>query len=139
MLLFTEKRGRILTVFQRFWKNREELYIKQTGRRPVLKQRQVKELVKALEKGPTHNPRGLWTTKEVREFIKKKYGISFVPQHVWRILIALGFTLQRPRKKHHKSASPEEIEHFKKSQDAKHITIARKDLLWPQKMRQHSV
>lgn len=111
--------------------------VKQTGRRPVLTAKQVKELVRTLEKGPPHNPRGLWTTKEVREFIRRKYGISFVPQHVWRILIAFGFTLQRPRKKHHKTASAEEIEHFKKSQSAKQSTTERKVLLWPQKTKQH--
>lgn len=111
--------------------------VKQTGRRPVLTTKQVRELVKILEKGPPHNPRGLWTTKEVREFIRRKYGISFVPQHVWRILIAFGFTLQRPRKRHHKTASKEEIERFKKSQDAKQGTTERKVLLWPQKTRQH--
>lgn len=111
--------------------------VKQTGRRPVLTTKQVRELVKILENGPPHNPRGLWTTKEVREFIRSKYGISFVPQHVWRILIAFGFTLQRPRKKHHKTASVEEIERFKKSQGSKQGISERKVLLWPQKTRQH--
>lgn len=113
--------------------------IKQTGRPAKLAEKQIQELVKALERGPPHNPRGLWTTKEVREFIKNRYGISFVPQHVWRILVALGFTLQRPRKKHHKSVSPEEIERFKKTPSRKQDATKRKVLLWPQKMRQHSV
>ena len=111
--------------------------IKQSGRPSTLTVKQMKELVKSLEKGPPHNPKGLWNTKEVRAFIKKKYKISFVPQHIWRILIALGFSLQSPRKKHYKSASIKEIEAFKKSPDRKHATTERKVLLWPQKMKQH--
>lgn len=111
--------------------------IKQSGRPAILDKSQISKLIKVLEKGPPHNPKGLWTTKEVREFIRKKYGISFVPQHVWRILIALGFSLQRPRKKHYKSASIEEIERFKKTPKRKHATTERKVLLWPQKTKQH--
>ena len=111
--------------------------VKQSGRPSTLTASQMKALVKALEKGPPHNPKGLWNTKEVREFIQKKYKISFVPQHIWRILIALGFSLQTPRKNHYKSASIVEIDAFKKRLDGKQNTTERKVLLWPQKMKQH--
>lgn len=110
--------------------------IKQPGRKPKLTAKQIRELVKVLERGPLHNPNGLWSTKEVREFVKRKYGISFVPQHIWRILIALGLSLQRPRKKHYKSASIGEIDAFKKKQNAKHGTTERKVLLWAHKTKQ---
>ncbi len=110
---------------------------KRPGKKPLLTDAQRNALMRRLEKGPTHNPNGLWTTKEVREFIKNKYGISYVPQHIWRILVALGFSLQVPRKKHYKSASRSEIEAFKKRLGAKQGTTERKVLLWPQKMKQH--
>lgn len=113
--------------------------IKQTGRKPMLTAKQIKGLAKALEKGPPHNPSGLWTTKEAREFIKKKYGISFVPQHIWRILISLGFSLQRPRKRHYKSASIGEMEHFKKRRGVKQDTTEGKVLLWAHRTKQLSV
>ena len=113
--------------------------IKQSGRPTTLNKKQTSELLKVLERGPPHNPKGLWTTKEVREFIRKKYRVSFVSQHVWRILIAIGFSLQRPRKKHYKSASIAEIERFKKTPEEKHDTTERRVLLWPQKTKQHLV
>ena len=69
---------------------------KAPGKIPALTLRQREELIKILERGPPHNPSGLWSTKEVRELIAKKYKQRFVKQHVWRILIALGFTMQRP-------------------------------------------
>lgn len=87
---------------------------KQSGRPKRLTLQQRQQLVKDLERGPPHNAMGLWSTKEVRELLRKKYGVKFVKQHVWRILDQLGFSMQRPRKKHHLSASPEEIVRFKK-------------------------
>lgn len=108
---------------------------KQSGRPPQLTLKQREELVKELERGPAHNRSGLWTTKEVKDLLKKKYNISFVSQHVWRILKSLGFSLQKPRKRHYMSASPEEIKQFKKKQGKKPNTIERKALLWARKMK----
>jgi len=130
------------TIHEWLWKFQEHGIsgkdsIKQTGRPARLTAKQIQELVKALERGPPHNPNGLWTSKEVREFIRKKYKISFVPQHIWRILQSLGFTIQRPRKRHYKAASIEEIRRFKKTPNRRHDTTERKVLLWPQKMKQH--
>ena len=87
---------------------------KQSGRPSQLTLAQKRQLIKDLERGPPHNATGLWSTKEVRELLRRKYDVAFVKQHVWRMLDQLGFSLLRPRKKHHKSASPEEIAQFKK-------------------------
>lgn len=113
--------------------------IKQNGRPTELTKRQIKSLVRDLERGPPHNKNGLWTTKEVSELLKKKYRISFVHQHVWRVLNNLKFSLQRPRKRHYKSASIEEKERFKKKQNEKQDITEKKVLLWAYKMRQRSV
>ncbi len=110
--------------------------IKQPGRPAQLTIKQRKELIKILERGPPHNPSGLWSTKELRALIKRKYGIAFVHQHVWRLLVSLGFSMQRPRKRHYQRPSDEEIAQFKKKRGEKHDTIVRKDLLWARKMRQ---
>ena len=88
--------------------------IKQSGRPATLTLTQRKNLVRELERGPPHNPSGLWSTKEVRELIEKKYERQFVKQHVWRMLISLGFSMQRPRKKHYQHPKDDEIAQFKK-------------------------
>lgn len=89
--------------------------IKQTGRPSLLTLRQRKSLVKHLEKrGPPGNEGGLWNTKEVREYIRKKYAVNYTSVHVWELLQALGFSMQRPRQKHYKHPDNDEIDRFKK-------------------------
>lgn len=90
---------------------------KQTGRPARLTPQQKRQLIKDLERGPPHNPTGLWTTKLVQELLRSKYKVSFVKQHVWRILDQLGFALLRPRKQHHRSADAATIAAFKKKRD----------------------
>jgi len=112
---------------------------KAPGKTPALTLSQRKKLITILERGPPHNPTGLWSTKEVRELISKKFKQIYVKQHVWRMLISLGFSMQRPRKRHYQRASDEEIAIFKKKRDEKQDIIERKDLLWAHKMRPHLV
>ena len=112
--------------------------IKQTGRPTEMTLTQRKNLVKDLERGPPHNSSGLWTSKAVRELIEKKYGKVYVKQHVWRLLVSLGFSMQRPRKQHYQRPSEGDILQFKKKLDEKQSITVRKDLLWARKMRQPS-
>ena len=111
--------------------------IKQSGRPATLTFTQRKNLVRDLERGPPHNKTGLWSTKELKDLLKCKYKVEFVNQHVWRLLVSLGFSMQRPRKQHYRKPSEEEIIQFKKKQEEKPNTIVRKDLLWAHKMKQH--
>jgi transposase len=111
--------------------------IKQPGRPATLTIKQRQELVKLLERGPPHNPSGLWTTKDVRHLLERKYRRTYVKQHVWRLLVSLGFSLQRPRKRHYLRPNDEEIAQFKKKLDGKRSITVRKDLLWALKMKQH--
>ena len=90
---------------------------KQPGRPPRLTLAQKRQLIKDLERGPPHNTTGLWSTKEVRELLRRKYGVAFVNQHVWRLLDQLGFSMLRPRKQHHKRADAATIAAFKKKRD----------------------
>jgi transposase len=112
--------------------------IKQSGKPPKLSLKQRKRLIRDLERGPPHNPSGLWSTKEVCELLRTKYHVSFWPQHAWRILKALGFSLQKPRKQHHKSASPEEVEAFKKTRENSQEDTESVALSWARRMRQPS-
>lgn len=113
--------------------------IKQSGRPATLTLTQRKNLVKDLERGPPHNVTGLWSTKELKNLLKRKYQVEFVNQHVWRLLVSLGFSMQRPRKQHYQKPNKEEIIHFKKKLDEKQDIIVRKDLLWAHRMKLHSV
>jgi len=88
--------------------------IKQTGRPPELTLKQRKKLVLRLEQGPSYNKGGLWTTKDVREYIRKEFGVTYTHGHVWELLKATGFSLQRPRPRHYKAPSKREITDFKK-------------------------
>ncbi len=111
---------------------------KQPGRPPELTLKQRRRLVKELEHGPPNNKNGLWTTKQVKDVLKHKYGVEFVNQHVWRLLTTLGFSLLRPRKRHYQRPSDEELERFKKKLSDKQDIIGEKGLLWAHRMKQHS-
>lgn len=113
--------------------------LKQTGRPATLSIAQKRSLVKDLERGPPHNATGLWSTKEVQELLRKKYCVSFVKQHVWRMLDQLGFSMLRPRKAHHRSADPATIAAFKKKRDAWCENTNDEALSSPHKTKQPSV
>jgi len=103
--------------------------IKQSGRPAFLTIRQRKNLVKQLEKrGPPGNQGGMWTTKEVRDYIRKKYHVNYTSVHVWELLQALGFSIQRPRPRHYKHPEEEEIDRFKKKLPGWYAIIERRDL-----------
>jgi transposase len=110
---------------------------KAPGKIPALTIKQRRDLLKHLERGPPHNSPGLWSTKGVRELITKRYKRTYVKQHVWRLMVSLGFSMQRPRKRHYQRASDEEIAQFKKKHGDKHDISVRKDLLWAHRMKQH--
>lgn len=88
--------------------------VKQSGRPPKLSEKQRRRLIAVLERGPPHNRHGLWTTKEVRELIWREFGVEYTHSHVWELLMAAGFSIQRPRPRHYKAPSEREIRRFKK-------------------------
>lgn len=102
--------------------------IKQSGRPANLTLKQRKDLAKHLLRGPPSNPSGLWTSKEVRQFIKNHYGVEFHKCYVWELLHAGGFSLQKPRNRNYRAASPEEQSRFKKRHPRWRAIIARKGL-----------
>jgi len=112
--------------------------VKQEGRPPQLTKRQRVRLIKLLESGNPRTPSRLWTSKEVLALIKKKFGVTFTPQHVWRLLVACGFSLIQPRPRHYKSPSKEEQDEFKKKRGKSHGTTGKKVLLWAARMKPRS-
>jgi len=102
--------------------------IRQTGRPASLAPKQRKDLARHLLRGPPNNPSGLWTTKEVRQFIKERYGVEYHKCYVWELLRAGGFSLQKPRNRNYRAASPEEQARFKKKLPGWRAIIAGKGL-----------
>jgi transposase len=68
------------------------------GRPPKLGPAQRQRIGKLLLKGPAHfgYHTELWTLERVAEVIYKTFGVSYDPSQVWRILVALGWSCQKP-------------------------------------------
>jgi transposase len=73
--------------------------------RPALTAAQRAELFAALKKRPPDG--GLWTGPQVAAYVRDRWAVRVWPQTGWRWLRDLGFTLQVPRPRHPRSASPE--------------------------------
>ena len=71
------------------------------GRKPRLAPEQMGRVEAALRQGPrAHGFRtNLWTLPRVARLIKRLTGVQYHPGHVWRLLGALDWTLQRPAKR----------------------------------------
>jgi transposase len=71
------------------------------GRPPKLTPRQRQRLVRLLRQGSlAHGYRtDLWTTARIAEVIERHFGIQYHPDHVGRLLHALGWTPQKPERR----------------------------------------
>jgi transposase len=71
------------------------------GRKPRLAAEQLGRIETALRQGPrAYGFRtNLWTLPRVARVIKQLTGVQYHPGHVWRLLGALEWTLQRPAKR----------------------------------------
>ncbi|MGH6840585.1 MAG: helix-turn-helix domain-containing protein [Methylocella sp.] len=59
---------------------------------------------------------GLWSSRKVADWMAGELGLASVaPQRGWEALKAIGWSIQKPRPKNPKSATPEEAAAFKKS------------------------
>jgi len=56
------------------------------------------KLPKLLLAGPEAHgfPTSLWTLERVAEVIKREFGVTYHPAHVWKILTGLGWSCQKP-------------------------------------------
>jgi transposase len=70
------------------------------GPAPKLSEQQRQELVKILLAGPVAVGfrTDLWTCKRVAQLVRKRFKVSYHPDHVRRILHDLGFSPQKPRR-----------------------------------------
>jgi transposase len=70
-----------------------------SGRPPKLSLAQRRQIPGLLRKGPTHYgfATELWTLARVAEVIESRFGVSYHPSQVWRILLTLGWSCQKPQ------------------------------------------
>ena len=68
------------------------------GRPPRLDETELKSLRRVLLQKPTEHGFGteLWTLKRVGVVIQRLYGVKFGQTQIWRLLGALGFSVQKP-------------------------------------------
>lgn len=71
------------------------------GRKSRLNERQLAAIERALLKGARAHGFGtdLWTLDRVAEVIQNVTGVRFHRGHVWKVLRALGWSLQRPARR----------------------------------------
>jgi transposase len=89
---------------------------KQPGRPRRLAHKQLKTLRKDILKLPEKlgYSSGYWSTRLVKEHVRKKFKTSFTPRHMTRLLAQIGFSFKKPRVFNPRRASAEEIGAFKK-------------------------
>jgi transposase len=68
------------------------------GRPPKLDRAKRQEIAGLLRKGPAHYgfSTELWTLARIAEVIESHFGVSYHPSQIWRILMSLGWTCQKP-------------------------------------------
>ena len=74
---------------------------KAPGAAPKLTESQRASLISVIESGPqaAGYQTGVWTGPMVGDFIERQYGVRYHKHNIPRLLHALGFSLQRPRKR----------------------------------------
>ena len=71
------------------------------GRAPRLHAAQLRQVERALREGARTNGfnTDLWTLPRVAQVIERVTGVRYHAGHVWRVLRAMGWTLQRPARR----------------------------------------
>jgi transposase len=71
-----------------------------SGRPPELSAEQHQQLGDILDSGPVAYglDNGVWTSPMIAWLIEEEFGVTYHPGHVRKLLHALGFSVQRPRR-----------------------------------------
>lgn len=70
------------------------------GRPPKLTDRQRRTLVRCILRGPeaAGYRTALWTCRRIVQLVRERFGVSYHPDHIGRLLRACGLTPQRPQR-----------------------------------------
>jgi transposase len=84
------------------------------GRPARLSGREQAKLERILLKGPLQAgyPTDLWTLRRVAEVIEQRFQVRYHPGHVWKLLVGLGWSCQKPEGRSTQRDEPT-IEHWK--------------------------
>jgi transposase len=82
------------------------------GGRPRLSDEQQAALFEALQGRPADG--GLWTGPKVARYARDRWGVEVRVETGWRWLTGLGYSLQVPRPRNPKAATPEEQQEWKR-------------------------
>ena len=89
--------------WQRLWAagDASVLEVKPRGQQARLSSEQLEQLRAELLRGPTaHGYRTeLWTLKRIAAVIKKQFGVSYHPGHVFKVLQAMNWSCQKPERR----------------------------------------
>ncbi len=85
------------------------------GRKPRLSPKDRQRLQRLLLRGPERlgYETPLWTCPRVADLIEREFGVRYHPGHVWKLLIALGWSPQRPTGRA-RERNEGQIQHWKK-------------------------
>src|ERR1700686_4110043 len=85
------------------------------GRKPRLSEKQRQQLKKLLLTGPERlgYETPLWTCPRVAHLIEQQFGVRYHEGHVWKLLVRLGWSPQRPVGRA-RERNQEQIQHWKK-------------------------
>jgi transposase len=85
------------------------------GRPARLSVRDQAKLERILLKGPLQAgyPTDLWTLRRVAEVIEQRFQVSYHPGHVWKLLVGMGWSCQKPEGRSTRRDEPA-IEHWKR-------------------------
>lgn len=88
------------------------------GAKPFLSVNQLTSLKKELIRGPDKFGfnQYVWSTRMVIAHVQKRYHTQYTARGMTDLLHRIGFSSKKPRPTHHKSASKEEQNRFKKTQ-----------------------
>lgn len=72
-----------------------------TGRKRRLSEAELRQLEALLIKGPQAQgyETNLWTLKRIAQVIQKQFGVRYHLGHVWKLLVRLGWSCQRPERR----------------------------------------
>jgi len=71
------------------------------GRKPRLSQEQMEDLAEIIEAGPEASglDTGVWTSPIIAHLVKRRFGVSYHPSQIRRILHKLDFSIQFPKRR----------------------------------------
>lgn len=86
-----------------------------SGRPRKLGDKELKRLVFCLAKGPSHYgfSNEVWTLRRIAHVIKTEFGVEHHPGHIWKLLVRLGFSHQKPQRTAIER-DDKEVEHWKR-------------------------